>query len=211
MIKIVVADDHPLVREGIKVLVEAEGDMQVVGEVGSVLQIEPLFAEMAPDVVLLDLNCPAPDICLQGLKFLLERHPAARVLVFSMYRLNRFALQALKLGAVGYLCKTARTVELMEAIRSVHASGDYISPQVALLLVQEIRRAALAKARAALTQRELQLVSLLSDGKGMNEIKHAMAISANSISAYRRRIFRKIGVGSTEALVRYACKYQLVR
>jgi DNA-binding NarL/FixJ family response regulator len=126
MIRIAIADGHPLVRVGIKAVVGKQADMHVVGEIPQLPDLAQSYCQLFPDVLVLDLNFPSPGVCMHALAKLLRYHPKARVLVFTTFSSDRLALRVLAMGAAGYLSKSARIVELVAGIRAVSAGQSYV-------------------------------------------------------------------------------------
>lgn len=208
MIRIVIADDHELIREGIKKIVRLAKDIHIVGEAADVAETIRLVSQHAPDLVVLDLALPGYE-GLGGLAAVLEEFPNLPILVLSMFPEERFAIPTLEKGAAGYLAKTMDAKELIKAIRKIAASGVYISPQVAELLAVDSRDHA-AFPHERLTGRELQIVSLIGSGKQIKQIAAELAISISTVNTYRNRIFEKMDLRSNAELIRYAVEHRLI-
>ena len=209
MIRIVIADDHELIREGVKKIIRSSRDMKVVGEAGDIEQAVELLARYTPDIAILDISLPGHD-GLEGLAEVRRRFPGLPVLILSMYPEERYAIRALKTGAAGYITKAMAAEELLIAIRKVMAGGSYLSPRVVELLAMGVREPKFASLHECLTGREQQIVSLIGAGKQVKQIAAELAISISSVNTYRGRIFKKMGLSSNAALIRYAVEHGLV-
>lgn len=209
MIRIVIADDHELIREGIKKIIRSSRDMRIVGEAADIEGTIRLAGEHAPDIVILDISLPGHD-GLDGLAEVRSRFPAMPVLILSMYPEERFAIRALKTGAAGYITKAMAAEELVKAIRKVMAGGSYISPRLAELLAQDVRAPRHVALHESLTNRELQILTLIGAGRQIKQVAAELAISVSSVNTYRNRIFKKMELCSNVALIRYAIEHRLV-
>lgn len=209
MIRIVIADDHELIREGIKKILRVSDDMRVVGEAADVAGTIELLGLHAPDVLVLDLNLPGHD-GLEGLMAVRRRYPAQRVVLLSMYAEAQFAVAALGAGAAAYVSKALAAEELVRAIAGVVADGVYIGEAVAALMAQEALSPTLPPLHLALTAREAEIFKLIGAGLQVKQVAGALGISVSSVNTYRNRIFRKMGLNSNAAVIRYALKNGLV-
>lgn len=209
MIRVVIADDHELIRVGVKKIVRSCKDVQVVGEAIDLAQALQLARELSPDLLVLDISLPGSD-SLEGLLRMRGEHPSLPVLILSMYPEDRFAIAALKAGAAGYITKSMAADELVHAIRKIHAGGSYVSPRLAELLALELRQVAAAPPHEPLTERERQVVALIGAGKPVKQVASELHISVSSVNTYRTRIARKVGVRGNAGLIRYALKHGLV-
>jgi len=210
MIRIIVADDHQLIREGIKKIVRGPKDMQIVGEAATLEDTLSLIAQKHPDLLILDISLPGHD-GLEGLAQVRHHFPAIPVLMLSMYPEERFAARALKIGASGYLTKTMAAEELIMAIRKIISGTTYVSVRLAQILATTTSEHAAGLARhASLTERELQILAMLGAGKQVKQVAAALTISVSSVNTYRSRIFRKMGLRSNAELIRYAVENSLI-
>ncbi len=208
MIRVVIADDHELIREGIKKIIRSSKDMRVVGEAADIAGIIRLAAQHVPDIVILDISLPDYD-GVEGLAEVRRHFPDIPILILSMYPEERFAIRALKTGAAGYITKAMAAEELLKAIRRIMSGGSYISPRLAELLALDVREPRRAFSHENLTNRELQVVSLIGAGKQIRQIAAELGISISSVHTYRNRIFKKMGLSSNAALIRYAVEHRL--
>jgi DNA-binding NarL/FixJ family response regulator len=208
LIRLVIADDHELIREGIKKIVRHSTDLKIVGEAADLKQALALIAQVRPDVVVLDINLPDYD-GLDGLAELLRHFPALRVVMLSMHPEERYALPAMRAGAFGYVSKAAAAVELVDAVRRVAEGGAYLGPRVSELLAREASCPTPQPAHHSLTVREGEIVALIGSGLQIKQVAAELGISISSVNTYRSRIFRKMGLSSNAALIRYALQHGL--
>ena len=183
--------------------------MRVVGEAADVESAIELVGLYAPDVLVLDLNLPGHD-GLEGLMAVRRRYPAQRVVLLSMYAEAQFAVAALKAGACAYISKALAAEELVRAIAGVVADGVYVGAAVAALMEQEALMPSAPPAHLALTARESEIFKLIGAGLQVKQVAGALGISVSSVNTYRNRIFRKMGLNSNAAVIRYALKNNLV-
>ena len=212
VIRLVIADDHELIREGIKKIVRPCADLKVVGEAGDLRQAIALVAQVRPDVVVLDVTLPDVD-GLDGLLELRRHFPGLRVVMLSMHPEERYALAALRAGALGYVSKTTASAELVEALRKAAAGIRHLGPRVAELLAREAGCPAAPPPHlpphlppSPLTPRETEIVALIGAGLQVKQVAAELGISISSVNTYRSRIFRKMGLSSNAALIRYALR-----
>jgi DNA-binding NarL/FixJ family response regulator len=210
LINLVIADDHELIREGVKKILRASSGLRVVGEAADLAQTLALVEQHRPEVVVLDISLPGHD-GLDGLAQLRGRFPQQRVIMLSMYAEERFAVAALKAGAAGYVTKTMAAEELVRAIRKVLEGGVYVSPRVAELLAREACDPQPAAPHLRLTAREGEILALIGAGLQVKQVAAELAISVSSVNTYRNRIFQKTGMSSNAALIRYVVEHGLSR
>lgn len=210
MIRVVLADDHPVYREGIRRVLERTPDMQVVGETASGDDIAALAREHQADVVLLDVTMPGRGY-LAVLKELRETAPRARALVVSGHDESEYAVPSLRGGAAGYFEKSHGPWELVDAIRRVHAGRTWVSPDVAGRLATGLgSEGGEGPPHHKLSARELEVLVVIAQGVSLKEIAARMDISPKTVSSYRARILEKLGVTSNAELVRYALQHELI-
>jgi two-component system invasion response regulator UvrY len=209
MIRIVIADDHELIREGVKKIIRACADIRIVGEAPDLAGTIALVAQHAPDVVVLDISLPGHE-GLEGLAELRRGFPAQQVVMLSMYAEERYAVSALRAGAAGYITKAMAAEELVKAIRQVVAGSTYIGPQLAELMARQALDPQPLPSHHCLTAREAEIVALIGAGMQIKQVAAELGISVSSVNTYRNRIFRKMGLTSNAALIRYALKNGLV-
>jgi DNA-binding NarL/FixJ family response regulator len=208
LIRLVIADDHELIREGIKKIVRPCADLKVVGEAADLRQAIALVAQVRPDVVVLDISMPDAD-GLDGLATLRSHFPGLRVLVLSMHAEERYALEALRAGALGYISKTAAASELVDALRRAAQGEQWIGPRVAELLEREAASPSVRPPHLLLTAREAEILALIGAGLQVKQVAAELGIGISTVNTYRNRIFRKMGLSSNAALIRYAMHHGL--
>lgn len=209
MIRVVIADDHQLVREGVKKVLSADPDIVLVGEAADLASTLALLDSVEADLLLLDLTL-SPVHDLDALRTVVERFPALRVLVLSSHSEERFGIPVLKLGAAGYISKSMTVDVVLKAIHRVHAGGRYLSERLADLLANEVSSPQLRQAHERLTDRELQVLRLLAMGHPVKQVAARLNISISSVNTYRARIFTKLQLRSNAELIRYALHHGLV-
>jgi DNA-binding NarL/FixJ family response regulator len=202
-ITVLLVDDHSLVRRGFRRMLEDESDMEVVGEAGSGEDSIKLAKELRPQVVVMDCALPGMN-GLQATRQIIEDAPHTAVLMLSMHTEGTWVRQAIEAGAKGYVLKNALDLELGAAIRKVAAGETVFDPQV------EQRSALKGERSAALTQRELQVLQMIVDGKSNKEIATVLDLSANTVAVHRANIMNSLGIHKTAELVVYAIRAGLV-
>ncbi len=208
--KILIADDHPVVRSGLKQILGSAEDMTVVGEAENGAQTLDLARKLDWDVLVLDYSLPDRN-GIDLIKELKSRYPERPVLVLSMMPEEVHAAQVYKAGGSGFVKKDAATEELTVAIRKVHKGHKYVSPTFAERLASDLTSGnAERPLHEALTDREYRVMWLLASGKQIKEIARELYVSPSTISTYRTRILRKMMLSDNAALVRYAINHQLI-
>ena len=203
LISVLLVDDHSLVRRGFRRMLEDESDMEVVGEAGSGEDSVKLAKELHPQVVVMDCALPGMN-GLQATRQIIADSPKTSVLMLSMHTENTWVRQAIEAGAKGYVLKNALDLELGAAIRKVAAGETVFDPQV------EQRSVLKGERSAALTQRELEVLQMIVDGKSNKEIAAVLELSANTIAVHRANIMNTLGIHKTAELVVYAIRAGLV-
>ncbi|VXC12875.1 response regulator transcription factor [Massilia sp. 9I] len=209
MIRVVIADDHQLVREGVKKVLSADPDIALVGEAADLASTLAVLDAVEVDLLLLDLTL-SPAHELDALRTVVARFPTLRVLVLSSHSEERFGISALRLGAAGYITKSLTVDLVLKAIRKVHAGGRYLSENMADLLAYEVSSPQPRHAHERLTDRELQVTRLLALGHPVKQVAARLDISVSSVNTYRGRIFEKLALKSNAELIRYAIHHKLV-
>lgn len=210
MISIVIADDHELIREGVKKILRSSAGLRVTAEAADLPGTLAHIAKYRPELVVLDISLPGYD-GLQGLLELRRHYPEQRVIMLSMYGEEQFGLSALKAGAVGYVTKTMAAEELVKAIRQVMEGGTYVGPRLAEQLARQACELPAPVAHERLTAREREILVLIGSGLQVKQVAAQLGISASSVNTYRNRIFQKMNLASNAALIRYAVQHGLVR
>lgn len=209
MIRTVVADDHQLVREGIKKTFERERDIALVAEAWDTQSLLSVLAERPIDIILLDLGLSPPDE-LAGLRILRQRFPQIPVLVVTTHMESQFGIPSLREGASGYITKTMCVDVIAKAVRKVHAGGRFVSEALAELLARELTAPRLPEPHELLTERETQVFVLLALGYSVKQIAGRLDISLSTVNTYRTRILTKMRLHTNAELIRYAIKHGLV-
>ena len=207
--KILIADDHPVVRSGLKQLLSAERDMVVIGEAGNGEEALELVRKLEWDVGILDYSMPGSD-GLDLLRQIKLEYPARPVLVLSVHSEDLHAREVLKAGGDGYIGKERSDTHLTDAIRKVARGGKYISPELAEKLAIAIGPNADKPLHEKLSDREYRVMWLIASGKQINQIARDLCISPSTVSTYRTRILDKLGLENNAALVRFAVSHGLV-
>lgn len=209
MIKILIADDHPVVRKGLKEIIEEHSDMKVVDEASSGQEVLEKIFKKEFDVVLLDISMPGKS-GLDILKELKSHRPKLTVLVLSMHPEEQYAVQVFKAGAAGYLTKKSAPDELLTALRKVSSGGKYVSSSLAEKLAYALEHDTEKPLHETLSAREYEVMRKIASGKTVTEIAREMFLSPKTISTYRARILEKMGLKNNAELIRYAVKNRLV-
>lgn len=208
MIRLVITDDHAIVRSGLKQLFALQADIRVVGEASNGDELLTMAHNVEMDLLLLDMNMPG----VSGVN-LISRIKAFRkdlpVLVLSMYNDLQVAMRALKAGANGYITKDSDPEMLMAAIRKVAAGGRYIEPMLAEQMVFDTNSSKQQLPHEVLSDREFEVFRLLAAGKSVNEIAERLVVSNKTVSTYKIRLMDKLQLSSTADLVRYAILYDI--
>ena len=207
--RILIADDHAVVRRGLKEILASEHDMDVVGEAKNGDEALELVRKLDWDVAVLDFSMPGRS-GVELIKEIKRRHPGRPVLVLSMLPEEAHAAQVFKAGGSGYINKESAGEELTAAIRKVANGGKYVSANFAEKLATDLAPDAEKPLHESLSDREYRVMWLLASGKQINHIAAEMFLSPSTISTYRARIFKKLKLTDNAALVRYAVKQQLV-
>jgi len=208
VIRLVVADDHPVVRQGLVRMLGEAKDIQVAGEAASGDELLDLLKRVRANVVLLDISMPGPPF-LELLGKLRKGWPRVQVLVVSAHPENQYAVRALKAGARGYVTKDRSQEELTGAIRKVCHGGRYISSTLAEELASRLDPEYRESLHEQLSERELRTVAMLAAGKSVKEIAASMNLSPKTVSTYRRRALDKLSLETNADLIRYALDHDL--
>ena len=209
MLKILIADDHPVFRRGLKQIIAETTDMVVAGEATNGWEVLSKVRTGDYDLVLLDISMPGKD-GMDVLTQLKNERPALLVLMVSMHPEEQYAVRALKAGASGYLTKESAPDELIVAIRKVSTGGKYVSSALAERLAALLQEDAEALPHEALSSREYQVMCMIASGKTLKEIGGELSLSIKTISTYRSRILEKMKMRNNAELIHYAVKNRLV-
>lgn len=209
MIKILIADDHAIVREGLKQIVAEESDMTVSGEASNANELFELLEKESWEIVILDINMPGKS-GLEVLKEMRAMNIKTPVLILSMFSEDQYGLRALKAGAAGYLKKVSAPTELVTAIRKIVNGGKFISNTLAERMADVIDVGSGKQLHENLSDREYQIMCLISSGKSAEEIADELAISIHTVYTYRNRILEKMHLKSNVELTQYAIQNKLI-
>lgn len=209
MIKILIADDHPIVRKGLKEIIEETPGMKVVDEASNGQELLEKVFKKDINVVLLDISMPGRS-GLDILRDMKRQKPKLVVLVLSMHPEEQYAVQALKEGASGYLTKKSAPDELLTALRKVSSGGKYVSSSLAEKLAYALEKDGEKPPHETLSVREYEVLRMIASGKTVTEIARELFLSPKTISTYRARILEKMRMKNNAQLVRYAIKNRLV-
>lgn len=212
-IRVVLAEDHTIVRKGLRSLLDAEADIEVVGEAGDGRQAVQQVGELHPDIVLMDITMPGLN-GLEATRQIKQRYPEVQVLVLTMHATEEYIRQILRAGASGYLVKQAAVSELVLAIRAVQAGGCFLSPSISKAIVDEYSRqvdATLGEARYdRLTNREREVLQLVAEGHSSREIGETLCISVKTVEAHRASLMEKLDLHNVAEVTRYAIARGLI-
>jgi two-component system, NarL family, invasion response regulator UvrY len=209
MIKILIVDDHAIVRDGLNHLLQAELDMRVAGMAGDAPGAIRFLSENQVDVIILDINMPGKS-GLDLIKDLKQMQPSARILMLSMYPEDRFAMRAVIAGASGYLTKEMASEEIVTAIRTINNGRNYITTSLADKIADELQHPGAKVPHDLLSDREFEVFCMLASGKPVVEIATALSISESTVSTYRTRILQKMNLKSNSDLMHYGIVNGLV-
>lgn len=210
MIRVISADDHPLVRAGLKHLLAESKDIELAAEADDGHELLEKLQQGSFDVVLVDMLMPGRS-GIELIKQLKQQHPKLPIVVLSTHKEDMFALRALKAGAAGYICKDYAASDLVGAIRKVAQGGNYISPAVAELMVSEMQSPTEEFApHTLLSDREYQVFLMVASGFSTTDIADELSLSVKTVSTHKARIKDKMKVNNDSEFVRYALKYGLI-
>jgi DNA-binding NarL/FixJ family response regulator len=209
VIRIFIADDHALIREGFKRILNMEKDIKVVGDGNNAFETISYVEKNDFDVLILDINLPDKN-GLDVLKEVKIIKPELHVLILSMHPEERFAMRAIKAGASGYITKESAPDELVKAIRKVNGGGKYISTNLAEKLVFDIQSKSDKPVHEILSDREFQVLRLIASGKTMGEIAIELNLAVTTISTYRSRVLEKLNLKTNAELIHYAITNKLL-
>ena len=209
MIRVVVADDHQILREGLRQLLQAGGDLTVVGEAADGHAVMEQVRALEFDVLLLDMSMPGKS-GIELIRQVKAEKPRLRILVLSMHEEHQYAVRAIRAGASGYLTKESATAQLVAAIRKVAGGGAFISAEVAERLAQEAMPNAEGPRHSTLSDREYQVFRLLVSGRSVSDIAVDLHLSAKTISTHKARLMEKLDVDNNADLVHYAVRHRLI-
>ncbi len=207
-IRVLLADDHTIVRQGLKLILSGNPDLQVVGEAANGVEAVALAQKLKPDIVLLDVAMPELN-GIEATRKMVADNPRARVLVLSMHKEAVYVREILRAGARGYILKDAVDTELVNAVRSVARGDGYISPAVSGALLKDYRQN-VTDPLDLLSKREREVLQLIAEGRTNKEIATQLNLSVYTVDSHRGKVMEKLNLHSTGELVRFAMKHGLV-
>ena len=212
-VRVMIADDHPMVRSGLRALLERDGEFQVIAEAANGYEAIDLAILHKPDVILLDVGMPrlsGPDAA----QSISQKLPSARIVMVSKHPDEAYVLRALKAGAKGYLLKASPEADVLAAVRAVAAGNAYFSPSITRLLVEdyvlELRRRGAEDSYDLLSTREKEILQLLASGKNNREITELLHVSISTVETHRNNIFQKLHIHNLAELILYAVRKGLI-
>jgi DNA-binding NarL/FixJ family response regulator len=206
-IRIVLADDHAVVRQGFRMILNQEPDLEVVGEAGNGADAVKLVEELKADIAIIDIAMPVMN-GVEATRLLRQNSPECKVLVLSMHRDAVYVRETLRCGASGYILKDSIDQDLLNAVRAVAADRSFLSPEVARTVLEDYRH--VEDPFDLLTAREREVMQMLAEGKVAKEVATALDVSVYTVDAHRGRIMKKLGLKSSTELVRYAMRKGLI-
>jgi len=212
-IRVLLADDHTLFRQGVKTLLAAESDMEVVGEAADGASAAERAAELRPDVVLMDIGMPGPS-SFEITRQIKRNRPETRVLFLSMYDDEDYLVQSMEVGGSGYVLKDSPSPQLVAAVRDVARGGSYLSPRMLSQLVDDFRTRVRTADRlprfATLTPREKEVLKMLAEGNSVKEVACQLNLSVKTVEAHKFNLMRKLDIHNKAQLVQYAIQKKVI-
>ena len=208
-VRVILCDDHALIRRGIRDTLADAHDIEVVGEAGDYGELRGLMRQTVCDVLVLDINMPGRS-GLDALQALKDEHSGVRVLVVSMHPEDQYALRALRAGAYGYVNKGSDARLLVDAVRMVSKGRKYITPEIAEMLAESLTQPTSELPHEKLSDRELQTLVLIASGRRLSDIAAELALSPKTVSVYRARVLEKLALSNNSELTVYAIRNGLV-
>lgn len=209
MINVLVADDHEVVRRGLRQLLSETGDIVVTAEAASAHDVRRLVRERRFDVIVLDINLPGGN----GIELISEikkERPDARVLILTVYSEEQYAVRSIRAGAAGFLTKESASDRLIEAVRRIAGGGRYVSSELAETLASLLAGESVGQPHERLSDREFEVLKLLASGKTVSQVAQELTLSVKTISTHRTRILKKMGMKTNAELTHYAVRNGLV-
>lgn len=210
MINILIADDHAIVREGLKQIVAEQNDMHVEGEAANYNELFQLLPQKSWNIVILDIHMPGKN-GLEAIKDIRQQYPDLPVLILSMYSEEQYGLRSIKAGASGFLEKASAPDELVKAIQKIIAGEKYIGPRLVEQMAKSLESNHKSQVHESLSNRELQILCLIASGKSAEDIAKDLIISVHTVYSYRNRIFEKMKMKSNVELTQYAIQNNLIK
>lgn len=210
-IRIILADDHQIVRQGLRILLEAEPDMEVVAEADNGRKVLRMAQELTPDIIIMDLSMPELN-GIEATRQILAEVPGIRIIALSMHSDSLFVLNMIRAGASGYLLKDCALEELVKAIRAVVNNKTYLSPGVSDIVIRDFVtgwQTTTLSAFSVLSAREREVLQLMAEGKTTNQIADGLCVSVKTVEAHRKQVMNKLGIHSVAELTKYAIRQGL--
>jgi len=212
-IKVLLAEDHTIVRKGLRSLLDGEADIEVIGEAEDGREAIQKTQQLRPDIVLMDITMPGLN-GLEATRQIKKRFPEVKVLVLTMHANEEYILQVLRAGASGYVVKQAVVGELVSALRAVQQGDSFLSPSVCRRVVEGYIRQAEARAGkdsyGELTEREREVLQLIAEGHSNKNIAELLSVSVKTVETHRAHLLEKLGIDSTAELIRYAIRKRVI-
>jgi DNA-binding NarL/FixJ family response regulator len=209
MIRLVLADDHAILREGLKQILLTQGDIEIVAEAQDGHEVMKRVRELEFDVLVLDMSMPGKS-GVELIKQVKAERPKLRILVLTMHEEHQYAVRAIRSGASGYLTKEGASAQLVNALRKVAAGGAYITAEVAEQLALNAMPGAHGAPHEALSDREFQVFRLIAEGKSVSDIAERLHVSVKTVSTHKANLMQKMGMSTTGEIIRYALANKLV-
>jgi two-component system, NarL family, response regulator NreC len=213
-IRVLLTDDHTLFRQGIRTLLAAEPDMEVIGEAADASEAVALARQMRPDVVLMDIGMSGMS-SFEGTRVIRKERPETRVVFLSMYDDDEYLAECVSMGASGYILKESPAEQLLTAIREVNRGGSFLTPRLLTRLVDDFRMQGREPVRqprfGTLTKREREILKMLAEGQSVKEIAGSFELSVKTVEAHKFNLMRKLDIHNKAQLVQYAIQKKVIR
>ena len=211
-IKIIIADDHTIIRDGLKLILESKSDLKVIAEAENGFQVVSKAKELQPDVIIMDIAMPNMN-GVEATRRIIEENPAIKIIILSMHSTVEDIFRSLQAGAIGYLLKESAGTEIIDAVRAAFSGRRYLSRKVDDILIDSyIYEHQLKEADSPLerlSSREREVLQLVAEGKSSSEISELLYLSVKTVETYRSRMMQKLGIKDLPALVKFAIQQRL--
>jgi two-component system response regulator NreC len=213
-IKVLIADDHAILREGLKTLLDLSENVEVVGSVSNGKEAVEMAAQASPDIVLMDIAMPVMD-GIEATRRISKANPKVRIIVLSQHDNREYVLSSIKAGASGYLLKKAVSAEIISAIEAVHGNGCFFYPTIAKVVIedylQQVKNTRGEDEYERLSEREREVLRLIAEGYSSNDIAQALVISVKTVLGHRTNIMEKLNIHNRTELIKYAIRKGIIR